>query len=151
MMDTLARPGGPPLDPHIDRRRLENDLRHRVRGEVRFDAGSRALYATDSSNYRQVPLGVVLPASVEDLAETVRVCAEHHAPVTHRGGGTALAGQTCNTAVIIDSSKYCTRLIRLDPEKRRAVVEPGVVLRYTVALSIGLPLAAEAQVPTGSF
>lgn len=130
MMDAaaLARPGGPPLDPHIDLRRLEDDLRQRVQGEVRFDAGSRALYATDSSNYRQVALGVVLPASVEDLAETIRVCAAHHAPVTHRGGGTSLAGQTCNEAVIIDSSKYCNRLIRLDPEKRRAVVEPGTVL-----------------------
>lgn len=65
---------------------------------------------------------------MEDIAAAVRVCHAHRAPITHRGGGTSLAGQACNTAVIIDSSKLCTRLLRLDPQRRRALVEPGLVL-----------------------
>ncbi len=107
---------------------LERALRDTVDGEVRFGDGDRALYATDASNYRQVPIGVVVPHTVEALAETVSVCAEHDVPVVHRGGGTALAGQTCNVAVVIDSSKYCNRVLSVDPERRVAVVEPGVVL-----------------------
>lgn len=71
---------------------------------------------------------MVIPASMEDIAAAVRVCHAHRAPITHRGGGTSLAGQACNTAVIIDSSKLCTRLLRLDPQRRRALVEPGLVL-----------------------
>lgn len=112
----------------VDTRGLENALRRRVDGEIRFNDGDRALYATDASNYRQVPIGVVLPKSVEALAETVRVCAEYDAPIVHRGGGTALAGQTCNTAVVIDSSKYCRKVLDVDPDKGIAVVEPGIVL-----------------------
>src|ERR1044071_7742024 len=73
-------------------------LKQNVRGEVRFDAGSRALYATDGSNYRQVPIGVVIPRSTEDVVETVRTCRSFGAPVLSRGGGTSLAGQTCNIA-----------------------------------------------------
>lgn len=107
---------------------LERTLRRRVEGEVRFSDGDRALYATDASNYRQVPIGVVVPRSVDALAEAVRVCAAFDAPVVHRGGGTALAGQTCNAAVVIDGSKYCNRVLSVDPDRRRAVVEPGVVL-----------------------
>lgn len=107
---------------------LERALRERIDGEVRFSPGDRALYATDASNYREVPIGVVVPRTVDALAEAVRVCAEFDAPVVHRGGGTALAGQTCNTAVVIDSSKYCNRVLSVDPRRRIAVVEPGVVL-----------------------
>ncbi|HWI13709.1 MAG TPA: FAD-binding protein, partial [Burkholderiales bacterium] len=70
-----------------------------VRGEVRFDEGSRALYATDASNYRQVPIGVVIPRSAEDVVNTVAVCRRHGAPVLSRGGGTSLCGQCCNVAV----------------------------------------------------
>src|SRR5204863_306689 len=81
-------------------------LRGRVDGEVRFDAGSRGTYSTDASNYRQVPVGVVVPRTVEAGAETVAVCAEHGVPVVSRGGGTSLAGQACNAAVVIDWSKY---------------------------------------------
>src|SRR5690349_7847807 len=85
---------------------LAHDLRARIRGEVRFDSGSRALYATDASNYRQVPIGVVLPRDTEDVIETVAICREHGAPILPRGGGTSLAGQTCNVAVVLDMSKY---------------------------------------------
>ncbi|WP_031172247.1 FAD-binding and (Fe-S)-binding domain-containing protein [Streptomyces durhamensis] len=107
---------------------LEAALCDEVDGEVRFDAGSRGAYATDGSNYRQVPLGVVVPRTVEAGARALSVCARFDAPVLSRGGGTSLAGQSTNTAVVIDWSKYCTRLISLDPERRTCVVEPGIVL-----------------------
>src|SRR3954463_8785176 len=94
---------------------LESALRRNVRGEVRFDAGSRALYATDASNYRQVPIAVVVPESIEDVIETVRCCREHAVPVLGRGGGTSLCGQCCNAAVIIDFSKYLNRVLEIDP------------------------------------
>ncbi|MGW3354593.1 FAD-binding and (Fe-S)-binding domain-containing protein [Streptomyces bungoensis] len=107
---------------------LEAALRAEVDGEVRFDAGSRGAYATDGSNYRQVPIGVVVPRTVEAGARAVSVCARFDAPVLSRGGGTSLAGQSTNTAVVIDWSKYCTRLLSVDPGQRTCVVEPGIVL-----------------------
>ncbi|MFB4310123.1 FAD-binding and (Fe-S)-binding domain-containing protein [Actinomadura sp. GTD37] len=107
---------------------LRHALAERVDGEIRFDPGSRAAYAHDASNYQQPPIGVVVPKSVEAGAEAVRVCAEHDVPVLSRGGGTSLAGQCVNTAVVIDWSKYCRRLVSVDPDARRAVVEPGACL-----------------------
>jgi FAD/FMN-containing dehydrogenase/Fe-S oxidoreductase len=108
---------------------LESDLRAQVEGEIRFSAGDRALYASDASNYRHVPLGVVVPRTVEDIARTVAVCAAHGAPVLHRGGGTSLIGQTvASGAVVIDSSKYCHAILSIDPDRRLATVEPGCVL-----------------------
>ncbi|MFE7900416.1 FAD-binding and (Fe-S)-binding domain-containing protein [Streptomyces sp. NPDC057424] len=111
-----------------DAQALERDLRARVEGEVRFDPGTRAAYSTDGSNYRQVPIGVVVPRTVEAAVEAVAVCREHGAPLLSRGGGTSLAGECCNTAVVVDWSKYCNRLLSVDPENRRCVVEPGIVL-----------------------
>ncbi|WP_031480556.1 FAD-binding and (Fe-S)-binding domain-containing protein [Streptomyces bicolor] len=96
--------------------------------EVRFDAGSRAAYSTDASNYRQVPLGVVVPRTVDAGARVVEVCARHGVPVTSRGGGTSLAGQATNAGVVIDWSKHCNALVSVDPEARTCVVEPGIVL-----------------------
>ncbi|WP_092534465.1 FAD-binding and (Fe-S)-binding domain-containing protein [Amycolatopsis arida] len=107
---------------------LADDLRDRVSGEVRFDAGTRGTYSTAASNYRQLPLGVVLPYTVEDGERAVAVCREHDVSVLSRGGGTSLAGQCCNTGVVIDWSKYCRRVVSVDPERRTAVVEPGIVL-----------------------
>ena len=107
---------------------LEADLRRDVRGEVRFDAGSRALYATDASNYRQTPIGVVVPRDEDDVVATVAACARHGAPVLSRGGGTSLSGQCCNEAVVIDFSKHVRGLLELDPTRRRARVQPGIVL-----------------------
>jgi FAD/FMN-containing dehydrogenase len=112
----------------VDAKGLEAELRRRVRGEVRFDDGSRALYATDGSNYRQVPIGVVVPNAVDDVIETVAAARRYGAPVLARGGGTSLAGQCCNVAVVIDMSKYLHRILELDPERRRARVQPGLVL-----------------------
>src|SRR5262245_39025958 len=107
---------------------LADDLRSALRGEVRFDAGSRALYATDSSNYRQVPIGVVLPRDPDDVVAAVEVCRRHNAPILSRGGGTSLAGQCCNTAVVMDMSKYVNRVLAIDANARVARVEPGAVL-----------------------
>src|SRR5881227_1648705 len=107
---------------------LERRLRSQVRGEVRFDAGTRALYATDSSNYRQVPIGLVVPLDEADVQATIAACRAAGAPVLPRGGGTSLAGQCCNVAVILDCSKYMHRIAELDPEAHRARVQPGVVL-----------------------
>ncbi|MFC7916155.1 FAD-binding and (Fe-S)-binding domain-containing protein [Streptomyces sp. NPDC057386] len=112
----------------VDTAGLAAALAGEVDGEVRFDAGSRGAYSTDGSNYRQVPIGVVVPRTVEAGAAAVRVCARFGAPVLSRGGGTSLAGQATNTAVVIDWSKYCHRLVAVDPDARTCVVEPGIVL-----------------------
>ena len=109
---------------------LQAALQKTLRGEVRFDAGSRALYATDASNYRQVPIGVVIPRDAEDVERTVEICRQFGAPILSRGGGTSLAGQCCNIAVVIDFSKYMSRILELDAENRRARVQPGVVLDH---------------------
>src|SRR5881398_1094824 len=98
---------------------LEADLRRRIAGEVRFDNGSRALYATDASNYRQVPIGVVIPRAEDDVAATIAACRAFGAPVVPRGGGTSLAGQCCNVAVVLDMSKYMHAIVELDPAERR--------------------------------
>jgi FAD/FMN-containing dehydrogenase/Fe-S oxidoreductase len=107
---------------------LEDDLRRSVRGEVRFDAGSRAVYSTDASNYRQVPIGAVTPLDAEDLAAAVAACRRRGAPIVHRGAGTSLAGQSCNVAVVIDSSRHLNGVLGIDPERRTARVRPGTVL-----------------------
>ena len=109
---------------------LETQLKKRIEGEVRFDDGSRALYATDGSNYRQVPIGVVVPKSIEDVIATVAECRRHRAPLLARGGGTSLAGQCCNVAVVLDFTKYLNQLIELDPVGRTARVQPGIVLDW---------------------
>ncbi len=107
---------------------LAAELRAQIRGEVRFDAGSRALYATDASNYRQVPIGVVIPKDVDDVVKVVAACRRYGAPILARGGGTSLAGQCCNVAVVIDMSKYMNQIIEIDPGKRLAYVQPGTIL-----------------------
>jgi FAD/FMN-containing dehydrogenase/Fe-S oxidoreductase len=107
---------------------LERTLRDRVDGDVRFDDGSRAAYSTDASNFRQVPIGVVIPRTIEAVVETVTICHQAHVPIVSRGGGTSLAGQCTNQAVVIDFSQHCNRLLSVDAEARRCVVEPGIVL-----------------------
>jgi FAD/FMN-containing dehydrogenase/Fe-S oxidoreductase len=113
---------------HVDTSALAEALRAQLRGDVRFDRGSRALYATDGSNYRQVPIGVVLPRDADDVLATVALCREFGAPLLCRGGGTSLAGQCCNVAVILDFSKYMAGILEIDPARRIARVQPGVVL-----------------------
>src|SRR5690349_6280081 len=112
---------------NVDVNELEAHLRQRIAGEVRFDAGSKALYATDGPNYRQVPIGVVIPKATEDVVQTIAVCRKFGAPVLSRGGGTSLAGQCCNVAVLLDFSKYMHHLVEIDPARRIARVQPGIV------------------------
>jgi len=114
--------------PGLDALALARDLSARIEGEVRFDAGSRALYAADASNYRQLPIGVVVPRTVDDVVAAVEVCRAHGAPLLSRGGGTSIAGQCCNVAVVIDWSKYLDGIVSLDPHGRTARVLPGTVL-----------------------
>jgi len=114
----------------VDSTDLAASLRSRIAGEVRFDRGSRALYATDASNYRQVPIGVVIPRSIEDVIATVEECRRFDVPVLSRGGGTSLAGQCCNVAVVIDFSKYLHDILEIDPDRRRARVQPGTILDH---------------------
>ena len=117
-----------PVDDFAGAAALAQALRSAVRGEVRFDRGSRALYATDASNYRQIPIGLVVPLDAEDVAAAVAVCRAHEAPVLPRGAGTSLAGQCCNVAVVVDFTKHMNRILEVDPSRRRARVQPGVVL-----------------------
>jgi FAD/FMN-containing dehydrogenase len=120
--------------PHIIRlaeaHALANELRGTIRGEVRFDKGSRALYATDGSNYRQLPIGVVLPRDDADVVATVAACQRHDVPLLPRGGGTSLAGQCCNVAVVLDMSKYMHSIIEIDPHNKLVRVQPGVILDH---------------------
>jgi FAD/FMN-containing dehydrogenase/Fe-S oxidoreductase len=112
----------------VDRERLERDLRGAIAGEVRFSPGDRGLYTTGGSNYRLLPIGVVIPKTIEDVVAAVAVCREHGAPVLSRGGGTSLAGQISNTAVVLDFSKHLHHVLEIDPTQRLARVEPGCVL-----------------------
>ncbi len=113
---------------NIDAAALAAALRENIRGEVRFDDGSRALYATDASKYRQGPIGVVIPRDVDDVCTTLELAREFRAPILARGAGTSLAGQCCNVAVVIDFSKYMHGIIELDAERKFARVQPGLVL-----------------------
>src|SRR5271170_7467180 len=106
---------------------LESQLRNIIEGEVRFDPGTRAAYATDASNYRQVPVGVVIPRHEGDVIAAFSIARENAMPILARGGGTSLAGQACNAALVLDFSKYMNRVIAIDPDARVAQVEPGVV------------------------
>ncbi|HEU4350933.1 MAG TPA: FAD-binding and (Fe-S)-binding domain-containing protein [Burkholderiales bacterium] len=111
----------------VEYERLQAALQHALSGEVRFDKSMRAAYASDASNYRQVPIGVVLPRTVEDIIETLRACSSQGVPVLARGGATSLNGQAVNVAVVIDCSKYLDRVLSIDARARLARVEPGVV------------------------
>jgi FAD/FMN-containing dehydrogenase len=130
MQQRVADPISSPKSSRTDASGLAEALRLRVRGDVRFDDGSRALYATDGSNYRQVPIGVVLPRDADDVLAAISVCREFGAPLLCRGGGTSLAGQCCNVAVVLDFSKYMASILEIDPARRTARVQPGVVLDH---------------------
>jgi FAD/FMN-containing dehydrogenase/Fe-S oxidoreductase len=134
MTDRFAELAQAAKSAQVDAVGLEEALRSQIRGgsrgDVRFDRGTRALYATDGSNYRQVPIGVVLPRDAGDVLATISLCREFGAPLLCRGGGTSLAGQCCNVAVILDFSKYMARILEIDPARRIARVQPGVVLDH---------------------
>src|SRR5579863_8408875 len=128
MPDRFAELAQASKSSRVDAAGLADALRPQVRGDVRFDSGARAAYATDGSNYRQVPIGVVLPRNIDDVLATVSLCRQFGAPLLSRGGGTSLAGQCCNVAVILDFSKYMSQILEIDPVRRIARVQPGVVL-----------------------
>ncbi|MFZ0973129.1 MAG: FAD-linked oxidase C-terminal domain-containing protein [Solirubrobacteraceae bacterium] len=111
----------------VDVSGLKRALERVVAGEVRFDAGTRAMYANDFSIYRAVPIGVVIPRGPDDVVAAIAVCREYRAPVLPRGCGTAPSGQTTNVAVVFDYSKYYNEIVELDPDIRQAVVQPGVI------------------------
>jgi FAD/FMN-containing dehydrogenase len=122
-----------PQSEGVDVKSLEDELRMAISGEVRFDAGSKATYSTDSGNYRQIPLGVVLPRTMRDIEEVVAICRRYKAPLVNRGGGTSLAGQTCNVAVVMDTSKYYNNVLDLDVAAKTIKVQPGIVLDHMKA------------------
>ena len=109
-------------------RELETRLKSSIRGDVLFDLGARALYATDASNYRQLPIGVILPRDAADVEAALAACRTVGAAVLPRGGGTSLAGQCTNVAVVFDFSRYMNALTAIDPPAKLAVVQPGIVL-----------------------
>jgi FAD/FMN-containing dehydrogenase/Fe-S oxidoreductase len=121
-------PGGTKPDREtVDAGHLKRVLEKTVRGEVRFDAGTRAIYANDSSNFRQVPLGVVLPRTVEDIVNTHEACSAFGAPIVNRGGGTSLSGETVNRAIVIDTSKYFHWIGDVDRERGTVRCQPGAI------------------------
>ena len=141
----------------VDAAALASELRDAIKGEVRFDDGSRALYSTDASNYRQVPIGVVMPRDAADVMATVALARKHGAPILGRGAGTSLAGQCCNVAVVVDMSKYMHRIVELEPLQKYARVEPGIVpddLRRAAemhTLTFGPDPATHAQCTLGGM
>jgi FAD/FMN-containing dehydrogenase/Fe-S oxidoreductase len=130
MSDTFVAIASAARNSIVDAVALEEALRKNVRGDVRFDSSSRALYATDGSNYRQVPIGVVLPRDGDDVIAVVALAREYGAPLLCRGSGTSLAGQCCNVALILDFTRYMGNIVEIDPQKRIARVQPGVVLDH---------------------
>ncbi|WP_435365679.1 FAD-binding and (Fe-S)-binding domain-containing protein [Haloarchaeobius sp. DYHT-AS-18] len=112
----------------IERPGLVADLEDRVEGDVRFDEYSRQLYATDASAYEVLPIGVVMPKSTDDVASVVSYCAEREIPVLPRGGGTSLAGQAVNEAVVLDLSRYMDVVESVDSSSKEATAQAGAIL-----------------------
>lgn len=106
---------------------LHTALASNISGEVRFDEGSRAVYGSDASNYRQIPMGVVLPKTIEDVVNAVQVCRDFNVPILLRGGGTSQNGQCVNVAVVIDTSKYLNKVLEVNEVQESALVQPGAV------------------------
>src|SRR6266849_5375001 len=130
-MQTLPLPlssHAKPVDVFPPAAELEKELKQAIKGEVPFDRGGRALYATDGSNYRQIPIGLVVPRDDADVIAAVATCRKYGAPVLARGAGTSLAGQCCNVAVVLDFTKYMNQILEIDAARRVARIQPGVVL-----------------------
>ena len=112
----------------IDQPSLVADLEARIDGDVRFDSYTRNLFATDASAYEQLPIGVVVPESTADVQAVMRYCARNEIPVLPRGGGTSLAGQSVNEAVVLDFKKRLNDVLEVDPDARMATAQPGITL-----------------------
>ncbi len=113
------------IDPHA---KIIKRLRQEVAGEVYGDLFNRGRYATDASIYQMMPAGVVLPRTVNDLKITLDIAREFKMPITARGGGTSQCGQTVNSGLVIDNSRYLNELLQLDVANKRCTVQPGMVL-----------------------
>ena len=111
-----------------ERQEIADELTHRVDGEVRFDPYSRLLYSTDASIYQMEPVGVVIPRNAADVQAVVEFGAREGIPVLPRSGGTSLAGQTVNHAIVLDFSKYLNNVLEVNPEEQWARVQPGIIL-----------------------
>src|SRR3982750_4366048 len=107
---------------------LEEQLAREITGEVMFDRFNRGRYATDASFYQIMPAGVVIPRTIDEALRALAIARDHGRTVTPRGGGTSQCGQTVNDGIVIDVSKHLNRILALDAENRRCVVEPGIVL-----------------------
>ena len=107
---------------------LKDELEEKIKGEVHFGDDYRALYATDASNYRQVPVGVVFPKDKDDIFVTVEHCQRYGLHLLTRGGGTSLAGQCCNSGLVMDFSKHYNKILEIDPDKKQVRVQTGLVL-----------------------
>ena len=116
--------------PREQARSLGEELQRSLSCPVEFGPQARALYAADASNYRQVPIGIIIPRSMSDVVEAVDICRRHDAPIVARGGGTAIAGQTVNLAVVFDFSRFMNKIIEIDPKRRIARVQPGCILDH---------------------
>src|SRR5512146_1642755 len=115
----------------IDVAALQRDLARALPPEdVRFDLGNRAMHVTDASNYRMIPLGVVTPRNPDEAEAAVAACRKHGASLVCRGGGTGLAGQTCNDGVVVDFSRHMNALLDVDKAHRTARVQPGLILDH---------------------
>jgi FAD/FMN-containing dehydrogenase/Fe-S oxidoreductase len=116
-----------PREPVLARR-IESRLRAQIAGDVYFDTTTRGMYATDASIYQMMPLGVVIPRTADDVEAAIAIAREHGVPVTARGGGTSQCGQTVNSGLIVDVSRYLREIVSLDVAARRVRVQPGIVL-----------------------
>ena len=123
-----------------ERAELAEELQKRVSGEVRFDPFSRVLYSTDASIYQMEPVGVVIPRSVEDVLAVIEIARDNRVPVLPRAGGTGLAGQSVNHAIVMDFSKYLNQVVEVNQEEQWVRVQPGIVLdqlnRYLVPYNL---------------
>ena len=107
---------------------LERKLKAEITGDVMFDRFSRGRYATDASHYQMTPLGVVAPRTIAEAERTLALAREEGVSVLPRGGGTSQSGQTVNQSLVIDCSKYLTKIYEIDVGEKRCTVEPGIVL-----------------------
>jgi FAD/FMN-containing dehydrogenase/Fe-S oxidoreductase len=136
--------------PGVDREGLRRELVSHISGEVRFDALSRALYATDASVYQIAPVGVVVPRSRADIVAALEICRRFRCPITMRGGGTSQAGQAIGEGLQIDTSKYYNHILEVNAEQRWARVEPGIVLDELNAHLAPLGLRFAPDISTAS-
>ena len=147
-MTLIQMQAAPPAT--IDREGLRRELASHVAGEVRFDALSRSLYATDASVYQIVPAGVVIPKNRDDILAALEICRRFRCPITMRGGGTSQAGQAIGAGIQIDTSKYYNRILEVNAEQRWARVEPGIVLDELNAHLAPLGLRFAPDISTAS-